>query len=93
MLLLTCFAGGSLFAPRYCGIGISRRLVERAVADARAKGYLQVEGNPHDPGIGTLLERCGFDRVPWPTAAGSPLREAAFYRLDLTTDTGVSVLL
>jgi hypothetical protein len=83
-LLLTCLAGGGVFGPAYHHIGVATALVQRAVADAAARGYRCVEGNPTDPGIGSLLARCGFVRVDWPACGNSPLREQAFYRLNLT---------
>jgi hypothetical protein len=53
------------------------------VDDARAKGYSCVEGNPHGPGIDRVLQHCGFARIEWPAAGANPLRERAFYRLNL----------
>ncbi|MEW6755783.1 MAG: hypothetical protein AB1505_33110 [Candidatus Latescibacterota bacterium] len=61
-LLLTCFAGGGVFGAQYGGIGVATKLATQAVSDARTRGYCCVEGNPHDPGIGRVLERCGFAR-------------------------------
>jgi GNAT superfamily N-acetyltransferase len=83
-LLLVCLAGGGVFAPQYAGIGVATKLVQQAVEDARERSYQCVEGNPHDPGIGSIFERCGFRRIEWSGGGGSPLRERAFYRLDLT---------
>ncbi|MHB0878851.1 MAG: hypothetical protein ACYC5O_22655 [Anaerolineae bacterium] len=57
----------------------------QAVADAHARGYLGVEGNPRDPGIGAVLAGCGFRRRPGQAADASPLREPALYRLELAT--------
>lgn len=82
-LLLTCFAGGGVFGGEYGGIGVATALVSRAVGDARARGYCCIEGNPHDPGIGGVLKRCGFAQIAWPVAGANPLRERAFYRLKL----------
>jgi hypothetical protein len=81
--LLTCLAGGGVFAPEFASIGVASGLVRRAVADARSRGYECVEGNPHDPGIGRLLERCGFQRIARSGAGSSPLPDIAFCRLVL----------
>ncbi|MEW6752034.1 MAG: hypothetical protein AB1505_13805 [Candidatus Latescibacterota bacterium] len=74
---------GGVFGAQYGGFGVATKLVTRAVGDARTRGYCCVEGNPHDPGIGRVLERCGFARVEWPEAGTNPLRDRTFYRLRL----------
>ncbi|MBI3910224.1 MAG: hypothetical protein HY320_04740 [Armatimonadetes bacterium] len=82
-LLLTCIFAGGAYGGEYAGIGVATRLVMQAVADAKARGFRRVEGNPHDPGIGRVFEKCGFSRVEWEGGGNSPLRDRAFYRREL----------
>lgn len=79
-LLLTCFAGGGIFGEEYSGIGIATKLVETAIDEAREKGYSCVEANPHNPGIGHILEKCGFTRFDWSGGGSNTLRDKAYYR-------------
>jgi hypothetical protein len=85
-LLLTCFAGGGVFGSEYHRIGVATKLVRQAIADARKQQYMCVEANAHDPGIGSLLQQCGFSRIPWSRSENPPLAECAFYRFIISEE-------
>ena len=59
VLYLTCYLGGGTFGPQYNRIGIARKLIMRAVSDAKERRYLRVEAYPH-PEVVPVLLGCGF---------------------------------
>lgn len=69
VLYLGCYLGGGNYSPRYNRIGIARKLIMRAISDARDKGYMRVDAYPHPEVIPVLLA-CGFSCEERVNAAG-----------------------
>ena len=61
VLCLLCFLGGGNYDPQFDRIGITRKMINQAIADAKTKGYRRIEVYPaSNSEIIPLLEKCGF---------------------------------
>jgi hypothetical protein len=59
VLCLLCFMGGGNYHPQFERIGIARKMIKQAIADAGTKGYRRVEAYASQE-IAPVLTNCGF---------------------------------
>lgn len=62
ILCLTCYISGVHYGKQYNRIGIAKKMIKQAIADAKDKGYRRIEAYPH-PEIIPALSKCGFSCV------------------------------
>jgi len=59
ILCLLCYMGGGNYDAQFERIGIAKKMINQAIADAKIKGYRRVEAYSY-PEIIPVLEKCGF---------------------------------